>query len=133
MKAHTWFLAGPRMLLTNARFGIVGAALLLLTACAITEPVVIIGKEGHMLRGTATASLSGRGSFSATDGHITCTGNYNSLNMSVTITMQVLCSDGRKGFVIATREANGRDGHGTVTLNDGSKWTFVFGAAAENF
>lgn len=126
-------LALFRVYLRNARLGVVGTALLLLTACAITEPVVIIGKHGHTLRGTATASLTGRGNFRATDGQLTCSGSYNSLSMSTTITMQVLCSDGRKGFVIATREANGRDGHGTVKMNDGSEWTFVFGAAAENF
>jgi hypothetical protein len=104
-----------------------------LVGCAVTEPVVIIGKNGDTLRGTATASFTGGGSFRATDGRITCTGTYDALSMSVSISMQVLCSDGRKGFVIATREANGRDGHGTVTLNDGSQWQFVFGAAADNF
>ena len=104
----------------------------LLSACAITEPVVVIGKDGQTLKGTTTASLSG-GSFSATDGKLTCRGNYDSLNTSVTITMQVLCSDGRKGFVVSTREANGTDGHGTARLNDGSEWSFVFGHAAANF
>jgi hypothetical protein len=53
--------------------------------------------------------------------------------METTITMQVLCSDGRKGIVIATRESSGTAGHGTVTLNDGSEWTFIFGPAAANF
>ena len=132
MNFHAWPFAGAPTSLRHLRFGVVGAALLL-SACAVTEPVVIIGKDGHTLRGTVTASLTGGGNFRATDGRVTCTGSYNSLSMSVTITMQVLCSDGRKGFVIATREANGRDGHGTVTMNDGSKWTFVFGAAADNF
>jgi hypothetical protein len=104
----------------------------LLSACAITEPVVVIGKDGRTLRGTATGSLSG-GRFSATDGQLTCAGNYNSLSMEVTITMQVLCSDGRKGIVIATRESSGTAGHGTVRLNDGSEWTFIFGPSAANF
>ena len=103
-----------------------------LSACSITVPVVVIGQNGQVLKGTATADLSG-GSFVATDGKLTCSGNYNSLDTSVTITMQVLCSDGRKGFVIATREASGTSGHGTVKLNDGSTAEFVFGHAAENF
>ena len=132
MKVHASPFAGAQASLRNLRLGVVGTTLLL-SACAVTEPVVIIGKDGDTLRGTVTASLTGGGSFRATDGRVTCTGSYNSLSMSVTITMQVLCSDGRKGFAIATREANGRDGHGTVTMNDGSKWTFVFGAAADNF
>jgi hypothetical protein len=105
---------------------------MLLSACAVTEPVVVIGKDGHTLKGTATGALRG-GRFTATDGKLTCAGNYNSLSMETTITMQVLCSDGRKGIVIATRESSGTAGHGTVTLNDGSEWTFIFGPAAANF
>ena len=97
----------------------------------MTEPVGVIGKDGHTLRGTATASLSG-GRFSVSDGQLTCGGNYDSWSMSTTITMQALCSDGRKGIVIATREASGTAGHGTVKMNDGSEWTFIFGPAAAN-
>jgi hypothetical protein len=93
---------------------------------------VVIGKDGQTPKGTATGRFSGNGSFSATDGKLTCSGNYNSLSMEVTITMQVLCSDGRKGIVIATRESSGAAGHGTVRLNDGSEWTFIFGASAAN-
>jgi hypothetical protein len=104
----------------------------LLSACAITEPVVVIGKDGQTLKGTATASMSG-GSFNVTDGHLSCGGSYDSMSTSVTITMQVLCSDGRKGIVISTRESSGVAGHGTVKLNDGSEWTFIFGPAAANF
>jgi hypothetical protein len=100
--------------------------------CSVTVPVVVIAPTGQTLRGTAHADLSGC-SFSATDGKLTCSGNYNGLDTSTTITMQVLCSDGRKGFVIATREASGTSGHGTVRLNDGSTAEFVFGHAAENF
>jgi hypothetical protein len=106
--------------------------LALLSACAITEPVVVIGKDGQTLKGTATGALSG-GSFSVTDGHLTCRGNYDSMSTSASISMQVLCSDGRKGIVTSTREASGVAGHGTVKLNDGSEWTFIFGPAAANF
>lgn len=108
------------------------AALVALVSCAITEPVVVIGKDGQTLKGTATASLSG-GKFSVTDGKLTCGGSYDSMSSSPTIEMQVLCSDGRKGIVISTREPSGVAGHGTVKLNDGSEWTFVFGPAAANF
>jgi hypothetical protein len=106
--------------------------LVLLSACAITEPVVVIGKDGQTLKGTATGSMGG-GSFNVTDGHLSCGGSYDSWSTSATITMQVLCSDGRKGIVNSTREASGVAGHGTVRLNDGSEWTFVFGHAAANF
>src|SRR5579863_1052794 len=72
------------------------ALALSLVSCSTTWPVVVIGKKGEMLKGTATASLQG-GSFSVTDGKLTCGGGYNSLNTSSTITMPVLCSDGRRG------------------------------------
>ena len=105
---------------------------LALVSCAMTEPVVVIGKDGHTLKGTATASLSG-GQFSVSDGQLTCRGSYDSMNSSPTIEMQTLCSDGRKGIVISTRQSSGVGGHGTVKLNDGSEWTFIFGPAAANF
>jgi hypothetical protein len=113
---------------------IVAVLLMVLSSCAMTLPVVVIGKDGHVLKGTATAAMNG-GSFSATDGKLTCGGNYDDWSMAHTLTMQVLCSDGRKGIVIATRDAGpgGGSGHGTVHLNDGSEWTFVFGPAAANF
>ena len=107
-----------------------------LSACAVTavtEPVVVIGKNGQTLRGTTTARMNGDGSFTVTDGHLSCGGNYNSLSTEITITAQVLCSDGRKGIVVSTRESSGVAGHGTVKLNDGSDWTFIFGSSAANF
>jgi hypothetical protein len=106
--------------------------LALLSACAITEPVVVIGKDGQTLKGTATGAMSG-GSFNVTDGHLRCGGSYDSWSTYATITMQVLCSDGRKGIVISTRDPSGTAGHGTVKLNDGSEWTFIFGPTAANF
>jgi len=112
------------------------AALMLaaiLSSCAVTEPVVVIGPNGQTLRGTTTGRMNGDGSFSVTDERLTCSGNYNSLSTEPTINAKVLCSDGRKGIVISTRESSGLAGHGTVKLNDGSQWTFIFGSAAANF
>jgi hypothetical protein len=102
------------------------------TACTVTQPVAVIGQNGQILKGSTTASLSG-GSFSATDGKLTCGGSYDSSDMSQTISMPVFCSDGRKGIVIATRDNNGMSGSGTVRLSDGSEATFIFGPAANNF
>lgn len=107
-------------------------ATLLLLGCTITEPVVVIGQNGQILRGTTTATLTS-GSFTATDGKLTCAGTYNSLDMSPTISMAVTCSDGRRGIVIATRDNSGTSGSGTVRLTDGSTATFLFGAAAASF
>jgi hypothetical protein len=103
-----------------------------ISACTVREPVVVIGQNGEILRGTTTASLSG-GSFSATDGKLTCAGHYDSLNTSPTISMPATCSDGRQGIVIVTRDNSGTSGSGTVRLTDGSTATFMFGSAAAGF
>ncbi|MEF2073522.1 hypothetical protein [Consotaella aegiceratis] len=110
--------------------------LVLLAGCAITVPVAVISGNGDVMRGTATASMSG-GSFSVAgnlDGkETTCSGNYNSWDTSLTISMPVLCSDGRKGIVIATRDASGLSGSGRVRLTDGTEGDFIFGQSAASF
>jgi hypothetical protein len=111
---------------------LLGAAGPEVASSAVTEPVVVIGPSGLTLKGTATGSLSGV-KFTATNGTLTCGGSYAGWISSPTITTQVLCSDGRKGIVIARRERIGIAGHGTVRLNDGSEWIFMFGPAAANF
>jgi hypothetical protein len=104
---------------------------LVLAGCAITEPVAVVSKgiPGGIMRGTATASVSG-GSFSVTNGALTCGGDYNAFDTSPTISIPVLCSDGRKGIVIATRDNSGMSGGGHFTLNDGTTGDFMFGTAA---
>jgi hypothetical protein len=108
---------------------LLGAAGPEVASSAVSEPLVVIGPSGLTLKGTATGSLSGV-RFSATNGTLTCSGSYDGWISRPTIATQVLCSDGRKGIVIATRERSGIAGHGTVSLNDGSEWTFMFGHAA---
>lgn len=108
------------------------SAVALCPGCTVTEPVVVIGANGQTLRGTATATISG-GHFIVTDGHLTCGGSYDSWSMAETIEMPVLCSDGRKGIVIATRDPSGMSGHGVVRMTDGTKADFIFGPAAKNF
>ncbi len=104
---------------------------LALCACAVTEPVVVIDQSGRMLSGTTTAALSG-GHFSVTDGKLTCSGIYNALNMSQTISIPATCSDGRNGMVIATRDPSGTSGSGTIRLSDGTVAQFAFGSAVSN-
>jgi len=112
---------------------LVGAVLsLFIGACTTTVPVAVIGGDGLVLRGTATADMSG-GTFQVTDGILTCAGSYDSWNLSVTINMLVHCSDGRKGMAIVTREASGIAGSGRVRLNDGMEADFIFGEAARAF
>ncbi len=88
------------------------------------------------MRGTATAAISG-GTFQASGKmkgrETTCSGNYNALDTSVTISMPVVCSNGQKGIVIATRDASGMSGSGRVRMSDGTEGDFVFGNAAAAF
>ena len=110
---------------------LLAVSLALLSGCATTEPVAVVSKEGIM-RGTATATLSG-GTFTVSNNKTICSGSYNSLDMSSTISMVVQCNDGRKGITIVTRDLNGTSGHGRVRLNDGTEADLIFGPAAASF
>jgi hypothetical protein len=99
-----------------------------IAGCSTTVPVAVVSKDGVM-RGTSTASLSG-GSFEVSRGELKCSGTYNALDTSVTITMPVLCNDGRKGIVTATREQGGQSGGGRIRMDDGTEADFIFGEAA---
>lgn len=104
-----------------------GAATLLV-GCSMTIPVAVIGQHGEIMRGTNTVGLT-EGSFSVTDGKVTCSGSYSALNKSQTITMPVVCTDGRRGIVTATRDSP-MSGGGKVRLSDGTEADFIFGEAA---
>jgi hypothetical protein len=91
----------------------------------------MIGQDGRILTGTNTAALSG-GSFSVSDGKLTCSGSYDPFQYSRTISMPVICNDGRKGIIRATRDTT-QSGSGTVRLDDGYQGDFVYGDAALNF
>ncbi len=104
-----------------------GAATLLV-GCSMTIPVAVIGQHGEIMRGTNTVGLT-EGSFSVTDGKVTCSGSYSALNESQTITMPVVCTDGRRGIVTATRDSP-MSGGGKVRLSDGTEADFIFGEAA---
>ena len=109
------------------------AGAFLLAACEVTQPVAVIGDKGEIFKGTATASMAEGGRFSASNGSITCGGSYNLNPGSQTTSFPVICSDGRKGIGTATRDASGVTGSGTIRMNDGSAWTFVFGPSANAF
>lgn len=104
----------------------------ILAACAteITQPVAVIGDRGEIYKGSVKASISEGGSFFASNGRNTCSGSYDALTPSLTVSFPVVCSDGRKGLGTATRDAGGVTGSGTIRMTDGSNWTFVFGPAA---
>jgi predicted small secreted protein len=105
--------------------------LITVTACSNTIPVAVIGQDGKIFTGSNTYSLS-EGSFSVTNGKITCAGSYNPLVQSSTISMPVTCDDGRKGIVRSIRDTSS-SGSGTFVLNDGYRGDFIFGPAAASF
>jgi hypothetical protein len=108
--------------------GLVISLSFVVLGCAITVPVAVIGQHGEIMRGTNTASVFSA-TFTVTDGKITCSGSYNPLNESQTITTTVTCTDGRTGIVTAVRDS-ATSGGGTVTLSDGTSGRFIFGEAA---
>jgi hypothetical protein len=107
------------------------AALLGLVACSHTFPIAVVTKDvpGGIMRGEGEVGLGG-GHFSVSSGHLTCAGSYDGTDMSPTITVPVLCNDGRKGLITATRNRSGSGGGGRFTLNDGATGDFIFGPAA---
>jgi hypothetical protein len=116
----------------RVRVALLAIAVGILSGCSVTEPVAVVssGVQGGVMRGTTTAGMLGDGSFSVSNGSLSCGGSYNSLNMSPTISIPVLCSDGRKGIISATRDNSGLSGGGHFTLTDGTTGDFMFGAAA---
>jgi clan AA aspartic protease (TIGR02281 family) len=104
-------------------------ASLVCVSCAATYPVVVVGSNGEIFRGTTIAALNG-GSFSATDGKTTCSGTYNDWDMSRTLTIPAKCTDGRTGIITAMREADMISGKGTIAVSDGTSWSFGFGSDA---
>jgi hypothetical protein len=104
-----------------------------LVGCAnsLTVPVAVVTKAvpGGIMRGSNTVSGLDA-SFEVSDGKFSCAGSYSLGNPSATITIPVLCNDGRKGLVTATRDYGGMSGGGRFTLNDGTTGDFIFGTAA---
>jgi hypothetical protein len=106
-------------------------AALTVGACSQTFPVAVVIKDkdvpGGIMRGEVHGSREGGGSFSVSAGNLKCAGDFGG-NTSTTIVIPVLCNDGRKGLVTATRTGTG--GGGRFTLNDGSTGDFIYGDGA---
>ena len=101
------------------------------TACSYTFPIAVVSKDvpGGILRGQGEVGMSG-GTFSVSNGTLSCAGSYDGMDMSTTITIPILCNDGRKGLVTATRSNSGTSGGGRFSLNDVATGDFIFGPAA---
>lgn len=107
---------------------IAGLSLLTLAACDVTHPVAVVG-QGQVLRGTATASFTQGGWFQATNGQVSCQGRYTLSPEPQTVTFPVSCTNGNKGIGTATYTTP-TEGGGTVVMQDGSEWQFIFGRRA---
>lgn len=106
----------------------------LLSACvspvAVSQPAVVISDEGQVLRGFAQATWDGQGSFSVSGSGLTCSGVYDAMTTSTTLSFSVICNNGLKGIATSTRDASLQTGSGVVRMFDGSEWNFVFGPIA---
>lgn len=105
-----------------------GLGLLALVACDVTHPVAVVG-QGMTFRGTATASITQGGWFQATNGQISCSGRYALAAEPKTVTFPVKCTNGLTGIGTAAYTTP-RDGGGTIIMQDGSEWQFIFGRGA---
>ena len=117
------------------RAALIAIAALPLASCAgpINVPVAVVSKgvPQGIMRGTITVSVSeGVGYFNVSSGALSCAGTYSLGHLLPTFSVPVLCNDGRKGIVIATRDYGGMSRGGTFTLTDGTAGDFIFGDAA---
>lgn len=99
------------------------------SSLSITVPVTGQVGKGVPATGQAVAGFDGHGEFwvQVANGGPRCTGTYNSLDPTQTITMPVACSDGRSGQLITTRRDDQVSGYAVAKLTDGTTGRFVFG------
>lgn len=104
----------------------------LMTACSITGNVAALSHGQRVMHGTYTATLTGA-YYTLTNGRVTCTGAFNTNVNQDPAKVPMLCTDGRKGTAVITRQLNGYDGYGTLTFTDGEQIDIVFGRLAQPF
>ena len=122
-------LAAGRAIMMNIRAIGLSSAVLALGGCSLTEPVAVIGSNGEVMKGTATASSIGPSTFQVSNGRVSCTGTYDAITLSPTVSFIAKCSDGRTGIGQAIRDSD-ISGSGTISLSDGTTARFIFGPAA---
>jgi hypothetical protein len=105
---------------------------LALAGCALTEPVAVISSNGETMKGTATAQSLGPSTFTVTNARATCTGTYDAITPSPTVSFVTKCTDGRTGVGSAVRDSD-ISGSGTMQMSDGTTARFVFGPGAAAF
>lgn len=105
------------------------AGALTLSACDTAYPVTVIGDGGMTFRGSATDTFLYGGSFQATNGKAVCVGTYDKHTDISTVSFPVTCNNGLRGIGTAHFDS-ATAGSGFVTMNDGSRWQFIFGRGA---
>lgn len=108
------------------------AAFIGFAGCDVAYPVAVIGDNGMVFRGSATNTVLEGGSFHATNGNSVCHGRYHQTIDIKTVSFPVQCNNGLRGIGTANFES-ATSGSGFVTMNDGSRWQFIFGRAALGF
>lgn len=107
--------------------GLLGAAML--AGCDVAYPVAVVGPGATVYRGTAAAEFLEGGWFQVTNGSNNCRGTYRPSSAGETVTFPVSCSNGLTGIGTARFE-DGTSGGGEIVMQDGSRWTFIFGNGA---
>jgi hypothetical protein len=96
---------------------------------AAAAPLLVVRANGQILRGTTTVTLAGgHGLASATDGALTCRGDYDGGAPWPTTDILFRCSDGRTGVAKRTSSFLNQ-GEGTVLMSDGEVSRFAFGCS----
>ncbi|WP_299139476.1 hypothetical protein [uncultured Tateyamaria sp.] len=117
------------MSLFSLRAALCGLVLGGVAACDVAYPVSVIGDNGVTFRGSATDTFLHGGSFQATNGSAVCTGTYDKFSDISTVSFPVVCNNGLRGVGTAFFQSPNA-GSGFVTMNDGSRWQFIFGQGA---
>lgn len=107
-----------------------GAALALAGCAPTLTPLAVISPRGDVLTGIVRASMSG-GSFHASNAALACSGVYDATSQDAAIPFSMSCSDGRQGIGTAYRNSTRQGGSGTVHLDDGQDFRFIFGPEAQ--
>ena len=107
-------------------------AALLCWGCTNTQPVMMIGQYGQILRGSTTTTFSTI-TFTVSDGATTCTAGHDGMDTAPEITMALVCSDGRRGIATIQRQDGAKSGGGTVRFSDGLQANFIYGPDARKF
>jgi hypothetical protein len=91
-------------------------------------PATILMTDGTKLTGSALATVD-VGKFEVHDNRgLSCSGTYDPLDVSPTLTAATSCTDGRTGTVVVNRTRDRQGGTGTVRFSDGSTGAVAFGS-----